>query len=171
MENLHLQTWQSIVLAILYVGYLCWVMFGGMRRRKVKPLMYIIMTALMILGVVQGYTGVHGWPEVVNIAVILAIGLIKGIILGRRKIVEKIDGVWYMHHDGKYIIIWVAFFALKVVSTTVLQVTTGSHFPAWHMILYFCFYYPWRTVNVFIHNPQMRKEVLGNYKKKLAVKK
>lgn len=65
-----------------------------------------------------------------------------------------------MRHDGKYIILRVAFFALKVALTQILKAATDSQFPAWHMILYFCFYYPWRTVNVFINNPEMRREVL-----------
>lgn len=64
-----------------------------------------------------------------------------------------------MHHDGKYIILWVTFFAVKIAATQLLKTATDSQFPMWHMILYFCFYYPWRTINVFRNNPEMSKEV------------
>lgn len=46
-------------------------------------------------------------------------------------------------------------------SLLLTQALADASFPAWHMILYFCFYYPWRTVNVFVRNPEMRKEVLS----------
>lgn len=96
--------------------------------------------------------------EAANIVLGLAVGFVKGIVLGCRKIVRKVDGLWRMRHDGRYIVIWVAFFAAKILLT---QLLADASFPAWHMILYFCFYYPWRTVNVFVRNPEMRKEVLS----------
>ena len=79
---------------------------------------------------------------------------------------EYIDDRWYMRHDKKYILVWVLFFAVKLLITQILKLITGSAMPFWHMILYFCFYYPWRTINVFIANPDMRKAVL---KKKACI--
>ncbi len=161
-----LQNWMMILLGILYIGYLCWVMFGGMCRKKIKPLVYVIMTVLILWGVISQFNGVHSKAEVINICMILLIGLVKGIWLGRKKVVEKIDGVWYLHHTWSYILIWVIFFAVKTVLSRILTYTTGVSMPLWHMILYFAFYYPWRTINVFIANPEMRKEVLKFSKRK-----
>lgn len=161
MENLQFSTWQTAALAVLYAAYLCWVMFGGLRDRVIKPRVYVIMTALLIYGVVEEFTGVRSAAEAANIGIVLAVGFVKGIVLGRRKIVRKVDGLWRMRHDGRYIVIWVAFFAAKLALTQALGLLSGASFPAWHIILYFCFYYPWRTVNVFVCNPEMQKEVLS----------
>lgn len=164
MENIRLESWQTLVLITVYIAYLCWVMFGGLRRRKIKPTVYVVMTLLMIYGVVHEFTDVSSTAEAVNICIVLSVGAIKGIVLGKRKIVEKADGVWYMHHDKAYILLWVTFFAVKLLLTQVLGVIANTQFPMWHMILYFCFYYPWRTVNVFRNNPEMRKDVLSKSK-------
>lgn len=158
---MNLEKGQIIVLAIIYIAYLCWVMFGGMRKKKVNLRMYVIMTVLLIYGLVKEYTGVHSTAEIINIVGILFIGFIKGIYLGHKKIVEKENDVWYIHHDGKYILIWIAFFALKVIFTQGLKMGMQAEIPLWHMILYISFYYPWRTINIFWANPNMRKEVLG----------
>ncbi len=106
------------------------------------------------------YDGIHSAIEVIDICLILLIGFVKGIYLGKRKIVEYIDDRWYMRHDKKYILVWVLFFAVKLLIAQILKLVTGSAMPFWHMILYLCFYYPWRTINVFIANPDMRKAVL-----------
>lgn len=160
MEGFALEKWQLVLVAILYVLYLCWVMFGGMKRKKIKPVVYIGMTLLMLYGLVKEFDGIGGTAAIINIFIVLLIGFIKGIYLGRKKIVEKIDETWYMHHDGAYIIAWILFFVIKLVLTMVLKIVSGAEIPLWHMILYFCFYYPWRTINVFIANPEMRREVL-----------
>lgn len=164
MEHTQLSSWQAMILTILYIGYLCWVMFGGLRKRRVKPAVSGIMTALLLYGVVNTFTGIHTIAEILDLGIVLMIGFIKGIVLGRRKVVEKIDGTWYMRHDGRYILLWVAFFAGKVLLTQVLQLVTHTQFPMWHMILYFCFYYPWRTIHVFQHHPEMRKETLARHR-------
>ncbi|MDO4554089.1 MAG: hypothetical protein Q4B70_02950 [Lachnospiraceae bacterium] len=160
MGNYNFEIWQMILLGIIYISYLCWVMFGGMRRKKIKLLVYVLMTVLMIWGLVKEYNGIHSTAEVIDICIILSIGFVKGIYLGRRKIVEQVDGAWYMHHDGRYIIVWFLFFAVKIVAGQILKQVTGVDIPLWHIILYFAFYYPWRTVNVFIANPEMRRDVL-----------
>lgn len=102
----------------------------------------------------------YSFIEIIDICLILLIGFIKGIYLGKRKVVEYIDDRWYMRHDKKYILVWVLFFAVKLLIAQILKLITGLAVPFWHMILYFCFYYPWRTINVFITNPDMRKAVL-----------
>lgn len=158
--NLQLKTWQTIVLGIVYVGYLCWVMFGGMKKRKIKIRVYIIMTLLMIYGIISEFNGIHSIAEIINISIVLSVGFIKGIILGRHKIVEKSDHIWYMRHNLKYVGIWVLFFCIKTILSHILKICANTTFPMWHMILYFTFYYPWRTINVFLHNPQMAKEIL-----------
>lgn len=160
MEGLHLKTWQLALVAIAYIVYLCLVLLGGMRKKKIKLIVYVAMTLLMIYGLIRECNGIGSTAELINISVILLIGLIKGIYLGRQKIVEKADGVWYMYHNKKYIVAWVVFFILKLAFTQILKTVSGANIPLWHMILYFCFYYPWRTVNVFIANPEMRREVL-----------
>lgn len=165
MESLALTSWQTVLLAVLYIGYLCWVMFGGLRRRRIKVGVYVIMTLLMVYGVVREFSGLRTVAEMVNVCIVLAVGFAKGIVLGKRKVVEKVDGKWYMRHDKKYINLWVAFFAVKILLTQLLTFITQAEFPLWHMILYFCFYYPWRTVNVFYRHPTMRREVLGRYRK------
>lgn len=164
MENLQLEMWQSVLLGVAYIGYLCFVMFGGLRKRKIKISVYIIMTALMIYGVIHEFTGINSVAEVINICMILTVGLIKGIVLGKQKITEKSDGTWYIYHNKKYIILWVSFFAVKIILTQILKLATDSEIPMWHMILYFSFYYPWRTFNVFYNNPEMRKEVLSKHR-------
>lgn len=164
MTAFDLKNWQLLLIAQLYIAYLCWVMFGGMKRRKIKLTLYIVMTLLMLYGLIKEYNGIQSRMAVVNIIIVLFIGFVKGIYLGRRKIVEKIDGVWYMHHNRKYIVAWILFFAIKLICTCVLKAISGTEIPLWHMILYFCFYYPWRTVNVFIANPKMRQELLENCK-------
>lgn len=161
MENLQFTSMQTIALAIVYAAYLAWVMFGGLRRRRIKLRVYIIMTLLMIYGAAHEFTGIHTAAELANIMIVLSVGFVKGIVLGKRKLTECVGGTWYMRHDGKYIILWAAFFGLKLLLTQALTIATGSQFPMWHMILYFCFYYPWRTVNVFRNNPEMRKAVLA----------
>ncbi len=160
MSELSLSTWQLALAGILYAAYLAWVMFGGMKRKRVKLRVYVIMTALMIYGTVKEFTGIGSRVEVYNIILILLIGLIKGVILGRKKIAEKIDHVWYIHHDWKYIVIWICFYALKSILSYVLKTAYDTSFPTWHMILYFAFYYPWRTFNIFWNNPEMRKDIL-----------
>lgn len=160
MAGLNLEIWQLVLAGLAYVAYLCFVMFGGMKSKKIKLPMYVVMTALLIYGMIKQFNGIHSVAEVINICGILAIGLIKGIYLGRKKIVEKVDGSWYIHHDGKYVAAWVLFFVFKLIFTQVLSAVSGVEIPLWHMILYFTFYYPWRTANIFIHNPDMRKDVL-----------
>lgn len=164
MGELNLEWWQMIIAALLYLGYLAWVMFGGIKPKKVKPAVYTIMTALMIYGVITQFSAIHTLAEILNISFILLIGFIKGIYLGRKKIVEKNDGTWYVHHNGKYIIAWVIFFAIKLVITQILKMVLSADIPFWHTILYFSFYYPWRTINIFIANPDMRREVLSRKK-------
>lgn len=111
----NLELWQLLLVGILYTAYLCWVMFGGMKKRKIKLRMYLIMTALMIYGVAVEYNGIHSTAEILNICGVLLIGLVKGIYLGRLKNVEKIDQDWYISHSGKYIVIWVAFLSLSLL--------------------------------------------------------
>lgn len=160
MEGFHLKTWQLVLLAIVYITYLCWALLGGMKKKKVKPIVYIAMTLLMIYGLIKECNGIGGMAELINIPAILIIGFMKGIYLGHKKIVEKTDGVWYIHHDKKYIAAWFAFFIIKLAFTQILKTISGADIPLWHMILYFCFYYPWRTINIFIANPKMRREIL-----------
>lgn len=153
-------TGQAGILLIIYIAYLCWVMFGGLKPRKIKPRMYLIMTLLMLYGIVQAYDGIPSTAALIDIAVLLSIGFVKGICLGKRKIVEKTDAIWYMHHTYHYIVLWILFFAGKVILTQYIEFISGETMPLWHILLYFSFYYPWRIINVFIRNPQMRKEVL-----------
>lgn len=164
MTAFDLKNWQLILTTLLYIAYLCWVMFGGMKRKKIKLTLYIVMTVLMFYGLIKEYNGIQSIAAAVNIIIVLFIGFVKGIYLGHRKIVEKIDGIWYLHHNGKYIVAWILFFTVKLICTSVLKIVSGTEIPLWHMILYFCFYYPWRTANVFIANPEMKQEVLGSCK-------
>lgn len=163
MESLNLATLKEFALVSLYIAYLCWVMFRGLRLRKVKLRVYLIMTVLLLYGTIKEFNGIHSAAEIVNISIILAIGLIKGIVLGKRKITQKINGIWYIHHDKTYIILWIAFFGFKVLLSQILVILTGTPMPPWHILLYFCFYYPWRTFNVFKNNPTMCHDILGTY--------
>lgn len=165
MEKFNLEWWQILIVVLLYLAYLSWVMFGGLKSKKIKPAIYIIMTALMIYGLISQCNGIHSFAEILNIIIILMVGFIKGIILGRKKIVEKKNNIWYVHHNWKYIIIWVIFFTTKLTLTQILKISLNAEIPFWHTILYFCFYYPWRTINIFISNPDMRHEVLSIKKK------
>lgn len=79
MENLHLESWQTVLLAVVYIAYLCWVMFGGLRKRKIKLRVYVIMTLLMIYGVVSEFDGIHTLPEVANICIVLAVGFVTAL--------------------------------------------------------------------------------------------
>ena len=53
MDQLNLNAWQMIAAGVLYIAYLCWVMFGGMRKKKIKPVVYIVMTILMFYGLLK----------------------------------------------------------------------------------------------------------------------
>ncbi len=53
MDQLNLNAWQMIAAGVLYIAYLCWVMFGGMRKKKIKPVVYIVMTILMFYGLLE----------------------------------------------------------------------------------------------------------------------
>lgn len=161
MENIQLALWQSIVLCVLYLSYLAWVMFGGLKKRKVKLTTSVLITLLMIYGVIHEFTGIGSIADYLNIFIVISVAFVKGIVLGKRKRLEKSGENWYMYHDGKYIVLWVIFFVLKTVLTNVLKHFANVQFPLWHTILYFFFYYPWRTANVFYSNPKMRKELLS----------
>lgn len=158
-----LEDWQMVLAVVLYTAYLCWVMFGGMKKKRIKPKLYAAMTLLMLYGLAKEFDGIDSAAAVIDIGIVLLVGFIKGIYLGRRKLVEKIDGTWYMRHNGRYIVAWVLFFAVKIACTAAVKAISGAQMPLWHMILYFCFYYPWRTANVFIANPEMRREVLTKH--------
>ncbi len=116
----------------------------------------------MIYGLIQEYQPPASAILITNIVLILVIDFFKGIVLGRRKIVEKMDGTWTTRHDRQYIILWL-FFGVKLVGTEVLRWITNVEIPIWHTILYFSFYYPWRTFNVFQANPQMRRDILAHH--------
>lgn len=113
MENLQFTSWQSVILLIAYIAYLCWVMFGGPQKRKIKIRVYLIMTLLMVYDTIHEFNGIHTTTEYINIGIVLTVGFIKGIVLGKRKIVEKANGIWYMHHDMRYIGLWGYFLRSK----------------------------------------------------------
>lgn len=163
MESLNLATLKELALILLYIAYLCWVMLRGLRLRKVKLRVYLIMTLLLLYGTLKEFNGIHSTAEIVNINIILTIGLIKGIVLGKRKITEKINGIWYIHHDKTYIILWIAFFGLKILLTQMLVIFAHAQIPPWHILLYFSFYYPWRTINVFKNNPTMCHDIFSHH--------
>lgn len=86
MEEFNLKTWQLVLVAIVYITYLCWVLLGGMKQKKIKPIVYIAMTLLMIDGLIKECNGIGGIAELINILAILLIGFIKGIYLGHKKL-------------------------------------------------------------------------------------
>lgn len=58
MAAFDLKNWQLILIALLYIAYLCWVMFGGMKRKKIKLRLYIVMTLLMFYGFIKEFNGI-----------------------------------------------------------------------------------------------------------------
>ncbi|NLZ47589.1 MAG: hypothetical protein GX895_02170 [Clostridiales bacterium] len=163
MSKFDFKTLLTIVLTGLYIVYLCWVLIGGLRNRRIRLKMYLIITLLMIFEVLKNYNGIHSYAEVINVCIILVIAITKGVILGRKKVVEKVDDIWYMHHDRKYIAIWLLF-VIKLGTTQLLRLATKVNIPTWNMFLYFCIYYPWRTINIFIANSEMRKDIFSRLK-------
>ncbi len=155
--------WLPVLAGVLYIVYLAWVLWGGMKKKKIKPVLYIGLTVLMIYGLIQAYQPPASAVLIINMLLILVIGFFKGIVLGRKKIVEKANGTWTIRHDWQYIALWLLFFGAKLAGTGILRWITNVEMPMWHIVLYFSFYYPWRTFNVFRSNPQMRREVLAHH--------
>lgn len=166
-----LESWQTMLLTMAYMGYLCFVMFGGLRRRKVKAPQYIVMSILMIYGVIRLFDGFYGTAAVINLALITGIALVKGIYLGHKKIVECVEGVYYMRHEKTYIVIWLMFFLGKFVMTGGLKFVTGEEIPVWHMVYYLCLYYMIRTITVFVTHPQLAEQQRKAVADKFSAKK
>lgn len=140
------------MIGLLYIGYLCLVMFGGMRKKEAKLRRFAFMIILLFWALTQTYNGIHSAAEIADLILILAIAVVKAIYLGHKKHVEKIDGVHYIWHDFSYVTVWFIFFVGKLLATGGLKYATGAAIPLWHMVFYFCVYFTLRSaVVVFLH--------------------
>lgn len=149
-----LAAWQMALIGFLYVGYLCWVMFGGMRKKEAKLRRFVFMIVLLFWALLKTYDGIHSDVELVNLAMIIVIAVVKALYLGRKKHVEKIDGIDYIWHDLSYVAVWFVFFAGKMLLTGGLKYLTEAVIPMWHMVFYFCIYFTLRSVVIVYLHPQ-----------------
>lgn len=157
-----LSTWQYALVIVLYIGYLCLVMFGGLRKKKIKAVKYLIMSLLMVYGVIDLFDGFSGTASIINFALMTAIALFKGVFMGKRKIVECGDGKYTIRHDKTYIIWWVIFFVLKMIFTKVVKGIFIGEVAIWQTVYYLTLYYIVRTITVFVVNPEIRMKNRSN---------
>ena len=152
--NFFLPTYQLTGLTLAYGAYLCWVMFGGMRKKQAKLRRLLGMIILLFWAFGQTYTGIHCAAEAIDLAVIIAIALAKGLCLGCQKQLEAFEGIYYIWHDFSYVALWLLFFTGKVVFSQWLTVFTHVTMPLWHMVFYFCLYFTLRAIIVVCRYPQ-----------------
>ena len=158
MNIQNLKTWQLVLIAVIYILYLCFVMFGGLRKRKVKAVKYAAMSCLLIYAVIKLFDGFYGSTAIINLLVITVIAFIKGIYLGHKKIIENVDNVFYIRHSKSYILWWLLFFTIKNIITYSLKFVTKAEIPVWHSVYYLALFYMIRSVTIFIVNPQLRNK-------------
>ncbi len=152
-----LSNWQYALIILSYVGYLCCVMFGGLRKKKIKTAKYIILSLLMIYGVIDLFDGFSGKASIINFALMTAIALFKGVFMGKRKIVECEDDKYTIRHDKIYIIWWGIFFVAKMILTKLTKGVFDGETELWQTVYYLTLYYIIRTITVYIENPQICK--------------
>ncbi|WP_334333348.1 MULTISPECIES: hypothetical protein [unclassified Companilactobacillus] len=146
IASLSLPIYQLIVGVIIYVCYLGFVMFGGLRKKRIKPIHFILMIIILFWALTKTYSGLGSFWNNVDLIVVLIIAVVKGITLGNKKQVKMIDNSYYIWHEKEYIILWSAFFVGKVLFTLVLGTVFNLNIPIWHMIAYFFVYFTVRTL-------------------------
>lgn len=145
---------QLLIAGVLYIAYLCFVMFGGMRKKKASLRRFIPMIVLLVWALTQTYAAPTSTADLLDVALVGAVALVKGLYLGRKKHVEQIDGTYYIWHDTSYIAAWGVFFVGKLLLTQGLSHVTGAEFPLWHMVFYFCLYFSLRSAVIVRLHPE-----------------
>ncbi|NMM93186.1 hypothetical protein [Bifidobacterium oedipodis] len=153
-QLLNLPLFQLLIALVLYLAYLAYVMLGGMRKRKAGLRRFIIMIVVLFWGLTQAYDGVHTEAEILDLALITAIALVKAWYLGHKKMVEQIDGVYYIWHDMSYVRAWFMFFVGKIILTAAVGYCTHITMPIWHIVFYFCVYFTLRSAIIVYLHPQ-----------------
>lgn len=159
MSQLSLPTYQLIFIYILYIAYLCLVMFGGMRKKQAKLRRFIFMIILLFWALTETYDGIKSLIEIIDLIIIIVISIIKGLYLGHKKHIEKIDNTYYIWHDFSYVTIWFLFFVGKIFITSCLKYFTGATIPLWHMVFYFCIYFTLRSIVVVYLHPKAFQKI------------
>lgn len=165
ISSYSLSPWEYALAIFLYAAYLCFVMFGGLKKRRVKPIKYAILAALMLYGVIELFDGYHGDASWVNFIFVTLLAVGKGIFMGKKKMVEYIDGKYYIHHDKKYIIWWAILFVAKLIVSNIFKTVFEGDVTLWQTVYYLALYYVARTVAVYAFNPCLYRKQRKEYQK------
>lgn len=143
------QPWQAILALAAYIGYLFLVLGGGRKSRPVTIMKLLSVPLVMGIATVAAFDGMTGLTSWVMLAIAVAIAIIQGILLGNTKILEEIDGKWCVRHDRTYLVIWFAFYGLKVVLTALVVMLWRGEFHLWFGVFYFFVFSSLRSAIVF----------------------
>lgn len=152
--NLSLPFYQLIVGAVIYICYLGFVMFGGLRKKKIKPIHFILMVIILFWALTKTYSGLGSFWSNIDLIVVLIIAVAKGITLGNKKQVKMINDDYYIWHEKEYILLWSAFFIGKILFTLILSILFKVNIPIWHMVAYFFVYFTVRTLIIIKLYPE-----------------
>lgn len=143
------ELWQIVVALVAYVGYLFLVLKGGTKSKPVTARKLLSVPTVMLFATVAAYDGMSGRASWLILGIALAVALVQGVLLGESKIVEKRDGVWYVRHGKRYLLIWFGFYGLKVALTALVVVLCQSEFHLWFGVFYFLVFSSLRSLIVF----------------------
>ncbi|HCC00572.1 MAG TPA: hypothetical protein DEP42_05085 [Ruminococcaceae bacterium] len=145
---------QSIFIGIFYLVCLGLLVLGGMRKKETNLRRLFLLSIVLFLFLIKTYNGIHSTPEIVDLLVMVALALGKGLYLGHKKRVEKIGDVYYIWNDLPYVLAWVLFLVGKTAVNIGIQHFTGKAMPTWHTLLYFFLYFTLRSGVIVATHPQ-----------------
>jgi hypothetical protein len=135
-------TWKSVLLMPIIMGFMLWQAVSG----KVST----------VLGAgAGGVASLLATPMAIEVVVICAIGLLKGIFLGSRKqVILQPDGTYTMRaHGALYVVVWIAGFVAEAVMQAVFAAVFGVAGPVWMTTAYMFVYFTARQLTVLVRNP------------------
>lgn len=145
-----IQPWQALLALATYVGYLFLVLGGGRKSRPVTTRKLLTVPLVMGAATVAAFDGMTGPTSWVMLAIAIAIAVVQGILLGKTKILEEINGTWCVRHDRIYLIVWFAFYGLKVVLTALVVMLWQGEFHLWFGVFYFFVFSTLRSAIVYV---------------------
>lgn len=151
MEDLvsQAQPWQIVLVLAVYVAYLYLVLKGGTKSKTITVRKLLSVPLVMLVATIAAYDGMSGWTSWIILGIAVAIAVMQGLLLGRSKIVEEVDGQWCVRHDRRYLIIWFSFYGLKIALTALVVVLCRGEFHLWFGIFYFLVFSSLRSALVW----------------------
>lgn len=143
------QPWQTALVVVVYIAYLFCVLHGGMKNRPITARRLLLVPLVMGIATVAAYDGMGGPTSWTILAIAVAIAVVQGTLLGRSKIVKKINGVWCVRHDKTYLVIWFVFYGIKIALTALVVVLWGGEFHLWLGVFYFFVFSSLRSAIVY----------------------